>query len=255
MTKRNSIFQTWYRLALACLCLAVTSSTLHAAYMTDYVGNTRTKSADGAVDMTANWAVLSRDDNPTPGDVFGTGIANFDQLAHSLVDTDAKYLYLYQIVNDGPMTTSFENVYLGSDPEVMTSMSTWNLVLSDSSGVVSLTNQFGVDGADFEVEAPANIGVDSPSVASPLTSLRPVSLDIFSGQLRGSYLPDLFSWETSYLIGYTSDFPPAFPPELNAPPTFAAGIIPNAVPEPSTCVLALASLIALLKRNRPSELT
>ena len=75
-----------------------------AAIMFQWTGNTY-PDLIGGVDGHVNFMVLSND-YTFSGDTFGTGLAGFDAREDPLkgsgaLDTTAKYLYLFQTVNDG----------------------------------------------------------------------------------------------------------------------------------------------------------
>jgi hypothetical protein len=189
--------------------------------------------------------------------VFGTGLANFDNLAQlgqgsRPFDTNARYLYLYQDVNSPTSTvTATITAYTAGDTRFsfVTSFAQWNLLFQDDRGVISTTNDFGADGTPFMPFAPANTGVTDPGVADGSgANLVPLSLSLSPTAFMGTYLGGLPPGGISNLYGFTTDISPfLFTDPPTAPPNFATGTypLPSAVPEPSSLSLLGLGILSI----------
>jgi hypothetical protein len=251
-----------------CGCLLVDS--VNAEYMQAFTGNTRAATTGTSGKMTGNFAVLDRLAGGSPGDVFGTGLSNFDILltlgsGSAAFDTSARYLYLYQLTHDPASTVSFSAFAVPNTDSSITSFGRWNASFSDNSGFISTTNAFGGDGNPFAQFSPAYVGVDNPDVAAqggltaPQTlTLSPTALNA-SFVFLGSYL--LQPGKTSQLLGYTSNRAPMLVTNTDGfsgtlPKLSAFTELPpvSMVPEPSSGLLALCSLCSwFLLRRRPTS--
>jgi hypothetical protein len=187
--------------ALALALLGPPAGSARAGFLLEFSGNTRTENLLGNLRDTINFAVLDRFSGPSnPGDVLGTGLADFDNLAQlgqgsRPFDTTARYLYLYQDVNSPTSTvTATITAYTAGDTRFsfVSSFAQWNLLFQDDRGVISTTNDFGADGAPFMPFAPANTGVTDPGVADGSgANLVPLSLTLSPTAFMGTYLGGL----------------------------------------------------------------
>ena len=231
------------------------TSTTKAGYLEAYSGNTRA-SIINVGQLATEFAVLDQfNGNSSPGDVFGTGLPNFDNLAvglngSTMIDTSARYLYLYQEVISPTSPDAFVDEVFGDSTQRflhVTSFAAWNAVLSDDNGPVTTANDFGTDGVAYAPSASANLGVTDPSVASTTQVLNQVFLSSTPTELESSfYIPPGY---TSQLYGFTTNTPPTLLAQVEQP-NFAAGTIPVPVPEPSSALLACLACLGTLCAGR-----
>jgi hypothetical protein len=191
------------------LALVSCAATAHATIVASHSGNTRTVAESIMTnDFTLNFAVFER--GGTAGDRFGTGLADFDSRfvpgANSpAFDTTARYLYLYQSVNDGN-GSPLEEFTLPVGP--ITSLGYWPRVLADNGEVIGPNNPFGQSTLPFLPAAPATLGVTNGRVSSTQSDTNPNTLEYDGVQIRSTY--DLAADDRLALIGFTSNRPPMF---------------------------------------------
>jgi hypothetical protein len=252
------------RCAVCFISIGFLTNASSAGFLDSFCGNSRAANPVGSLLLSGNFAVLDRfSGTSSPGDVFGTGLAEFDNVAtlglgSAAFDTNARYLYLYQTVNS-PMSTiiGLGGTYGdGKDRfSTITSYAHWGLFLSDNNGILSTSNDFGIDGVPFMPAALPNIGVIAPSVSSD-----PSAGELFAVALDPS--PTLFTvlgglpqGSINRLHGYTTNQPPEFIYEPIIP-GFATWSypVPQVVPVPSTLLLVLLAtptgLSAATRRRR-----
>lgn len=233
-------------IATFAFCLATASSGLvQAGIVQNMSGNHRAVAqwVPGA-DETVNFGVYRRD-GVRRKDKFGTGLAGFDTefvrgRNSPQLDTSARYLYLYQVVNDGPGSLPFRVAGLGVPRSSITSWGSWDLALRDNSGVVGPNNQFGLDGARFVPDAPANTGINSPGVRRVSRYQERPTVRSLSNGLQVQWQLD--RGETSWIFGFTSNYAPYMwrPNPATSANDWAIGAHP--IPNSPTRVLALSSL-------------
>ena len=248
-----------------------------ATYIGGLIGNTRP--GGGNANYTINFAVL----NPfmgNPNDTWAadrTGMLNVNGAfrpgqGSPALDTNAQYLYLYQVVNNSPMngpTLKFQLLSLPFDTN-SGAITSWGAFLglgfSDDNGVVNTTNSFGLDNVPFDNPAVINIGVTNPSVAMIGGLGIPPSTDVVRitatmGRFDATWgLTHLAPGEISSVYGFTTNLPPTvFTPRNtgvggtdNAMPV---GWVASPVPAPGAlALLAIGSALAtpLVPRRRRS---
>jgi len=240
---------------LLTLAVVAVGAPARAAFLTTDSGNTQpyhTVPGPG-VGGTVNFTVLDRTGG-TAGDVFGTGIANFDALfvaaaGSGAFDASAQYLYLYQTVNNGPSAGSFpiSTNTVEVTPGFLTSYGTFT-------GTSFSTTVLGAP-AGFNDPSAISTGA-SPVIVTGQGGLSSPGLILGSTSLRALFTPELFAGGKSVLWGYTSNRAPAIGQTgLIDGGTTSNGAVPTAagppVPEPSAVVLSLIGLpIGLLLRRR-----
>jgi hypothetical protein len=233
--------------------LSAWAGQVQAGYLQAFSGNTRSATGVGGGDVTGEFAVLDRlSGNSVPGDVFGTGFANFDS-AMSLAsgstafDTTARYLYLYEhVVSPSSADDFIGDGYGDQSPRFsgVTSYGEWNLMFSDNAGPLSSSNSFGTDGIAFSGPSPANLGVISPSIVSPgATLLHSVSLTLSPTSFQSTFF--VSPGQITELYGFTSNVPPTMLTQSEGP-NFAGGTLPVPTPEPASWILAVLGLLGLL---------
>jgi hypothetical protein len=173
-------------------------------------GNHRARAESSSTplaDESVSFAVFRR--SGVAGDVFGTGLSNFDSLfsrgsGSPAFDTTAEYLYLYQAVNDGVGTANFSRIEFPAAQ--VTSWGTLNRRLADNDGVVRVDNPFGSNSASFQPAAPASLGVSGGLVSTDSAQLVPTSTSYTGGQIVSTH--NLGVNATLSIFGFTSDRPP-----------------------------------------------
>lgn len=239
-----------------------------ASFISDASGNTRTTRLIGG-DGTLNFAVFDLQDQDLPSAVL-TSFAPGAGSDSSLTTGNPRYLYVYQVLNDGsvPCTVDYLNVDLGQVP--ISEIKAWGsfpgLSLKDDGGVVGAAagltdnrlNAFGMDDTPFTIGGSATIGVTAPSFDSTLTDLespyrvRPVT-HYDQNVLTVGFEP-IFNYNTpgqkfrSALFGFTTDFAPKLAKArfTDGMTCSTAGGVVAPVPEPATWALLLAAGPALL---------
>jgi hypothetical protein len=245
---------TWLRLTgrkvrpallpvVVAVAAAMVGTPARAAYLASFSGNTQPyhNNVQGpGVGGTVNFAVYDTTGG-SAGDTWGTGVANFNSLftaaaGSGALDTTAKYLYVYQTVNNGPSAGSFPisvNAVL-VNPALVTSYGTFT-GSSFSATVLGSPAGFGNPAADTTGATPGittgQSGLNAPTVGLRTTSL----VAIFS--------PEIAANSKSNLWAYTSNAAPIFAQTgLLDGGTTADGRVPTAVPEPSAALLSLIGL-------------
>ncbi|MGE0535154.1 MAG: PEP-CTERM sorting domain-containing protein [Pirellulales bacterium] len=248
--------------------LSLQGAPSHADYLPDYSGNSRGDTDPTNGRRIVTFAVLDRLTGPsTAGDVFGTGLADFDSLAvtgggSASFDTQARYLYLYQFVmsTESPSDWFMFRAGVTGVPLPITSYQQWSLFLADNSGNVSPVNDFGVDGIAFSPLAPANLGVSDPHVSAvgETGSLIGATFVATPTSFGGLFDSLIYPGQMSGLWGITSNAPPTFY-FSPAGPLEAAATIPIPTPEASSLALLSAGAMGLaglvLRRRRSVKMT
>lgn len=244
--------------AFVALGAVLATAPAQAAFIAADSGNTQpyhTVPGPG-VGGTVNFAVFDNTGG-TSGDTFGTGISNFNSLftaasGSAAFDTTAKFLYLYQTVNNGPSAGSFpistNTVFV--TPSLLSSYGTFT-------GTKFSTTVLGTP-AGFGDPSTGSVPTSPVVLVSGQAGLSAPSLTLGSSSLRALYSPELVSGAMSILWGYTSNSAPVFAATgLIDGGTTADGRAPAAavtVPEPSAVVLSLIGVpFALLLRRRVSR--
>jgi hypothetical protein len=207
-----------------------------------FSGNTQPSQGATGVEGTVNFAVYDQTTGGSAGDTFGVGLAGFDALfaASTLsgpLDTSARYLYLYQTVNNSENTSmvpiSANTVQI--TPSLLTS---WGRF--DDTTFASTVNG---SPAGFGDPSPSSVG--AIAVVTTDSGLFEPTVVRGSASLLAFYLTaEIPVGSKSELWGYTSDFAPIFGTTgLIDGGTTADGTVPTAaVPEPSTLAFALCGV-------------
>jgi hypothetical protein len=274
---------------LACLAVPVLGPSARAGILGPDSGNTTAASQNNpganSVAGSINFAVY-KNGGGSGNDVFGTGFANLDTsgvttfntksttggpAANTPLDSHAKYLYVYQVSNNGPGHMSF-NLTLPVNAAKVTSFGVlFNgktpLGFTDSQGLVSGqylaskgANNLGPEtfsgGANshltgFTPNAPgnligSNVGGFNPGIANNPHAFSRISLDLQGSDLLVDFPHgSLKSGSTSELFYFTSNMAPSlfFGSLLNDDGMTAlgqfAGPSPRVVPAPPSLVLCL----------------
>jgi Family of unknown function (DUF5689) len=245
---------------LAAAILIIANSRTNAAYLNAFSGNCDGAAVTGGED-TINFAVLDRlSGASSAGDVFGTGFAGFDNQAVAgggtgTFDTTARYLYLYQLVN-APASAQFLGNFGVSPPDGkvrfvgVSSYEQWKLFLADDGGVVSTTNNFGLDAIPFTASAPANVGVANPivSASGSVATLNPM---VFSAPTPTSFSvahsPELQPGGISRLFGFTTNVSPEYVHRQGDIDLIGSTKpAPVAAPEPNSCLLFAIGMVVII---------
>jgi hypothetical protein len=218
------------RVATAVLAVGLTlawGGVSRAAFIAADSGNTNISSNPpvvGGVDGTINFGVelnTGAGFSPTSGTfVAGTG--------SGALDTTAKYLYLYQVTNNGSISASISSASIGINTGSATSYGYFTgSTLSDNAGEVRGTplpvgNDFGTDGAVFVNGAPANLGVVTPGMVAATGTGVQVPKVPTSVSINGTGSSLVVSWTAasgtsspianggrSVVFGFTSNLSPA----------------------------------------------
>src|SRR5262249_28342902 len=181
--------------------------------------------------------------------------------------TNAKSLYLYQLVNNGPTTQFVSSIGL-----TVRNATSWGyfggLGLFDDQGAMTAANTMGEDGTIFVINAAVSAGGTATAGVTAIPDGK-APLNVFVEQDTGGQGNDSFraEWsknnavkfnQRSVIFGYTSDAPPDLAQfsaqaalAANAQ-TFGSGVRQggdsgggNQTPEPSTLVLSCLGLLGL----------
>jgi hypothetical protein len=284
--------------ALASLALLVSGPLCHAGILGPDSGNSTASNGHPAglpfTDGTFNFAVYKNNGGPG-NDVFGTGFANLDTSgvtshnskstslgpsATAPFDTHAKYLYVYQISNNGPGIDFFNTKIPVTSAKNITSYGvlvsgTTPLGFKYDGGLVNGqqlqskgANNFGpaTFGGNpsqltgFQQNAPArligsNVGPSNPAIATNPGVFKQIGLDLQSNELIVSFgSKGLRSGNTSELFYFTSNAPPSLlfaeltgergtgPSALGQVASPSASPLRSAAPAPPAVVLSLLGI-------------
>lgn len=210
-----------------------------AAFLQKGCGNTRPQASQG-VGSTINFAVLERTGG-VPGDTWATGLGDFDSrfvrgidyedLMSPRLDRGAKYLYLYQTVNNGEygLPVEHSSIRLLVDPRYLTS---WGYfedagLAEDVNGdgaleAVSFTKFFGVPSIP-KMESPASVGCTNPAVVDIRggedAALNPDQVTLMASYVAASWRePHLKKNRRGPLFGFTTNLPWTMDQGLIHPP-------------------------------------
>jgi len=198
-----------------------------------------------------------------------TGYAQkFDQMFNpgtgsGPLNTANRYLYLVQVVNNGPNTDGISTVTIPKLAGRIGSFGTFEgkktTDASDNRGAVSLTNNLGTDGHPFDgiaYTATVKPGVSSSNTTAGNTNTR-VSMALVGNDLVITFTGGLANGLKSVLIGFTSDVAPFMRSDaftLSDGTHTASGQAPVPTPEPTALALAgiglACSLTVYLRRKR-----
>lgn len=211
-------------LTIAAILLAVPAAA-HADFLAGFTGNTSpgVLSSTGGLDGTINFTVLDKLYD-IRGDAWGSGFSGFNAAFRPGVDQNnrpspaldvrAKYIYIYQVVNDGPTQTPIDltAVRLYVDPSYITSWGTLsNLGFADIEGEVSATNVFGKP-HDFANPAGMNTDVTDPKiislVGSPDVPKNPDYVTLYRESVEAEWSTAINAGQRSSLFCFTSNLPP-----------------------------------------------
>jgi hypothetical protein len=256
--------------ALAVGGILVTSPA-RAGFIQTFSGNTSPQDLNGrgvGVNSTVNFAVLDRSGND-PTDPWGTGYKGFTDTFVSgsakkqILDTKAKYLYLYQVTNNQPASSKDLITFVRQELKEadVGSISSWgyfkDLGLADSLGPVSATNFFGnlkIPGNPAQASTGVGNPVSNPSVVAINGGVTPDSVTVagisFTARWPNEKKTGLAGQDRSVLFGYTSSVEPFSRLDtVNSPSTFAkgTGVAPNSnpligTPEPPSLILMLTGV-------------
>jgi len=261
-------------LAIISLTIALSPAPVQADFMQGYSGNTRAKGDAGTgIDGTFSFAVI--DDT---GVRWQDAVGGFTFVPASdyrgTLDTKARYLYLYQAVNDGTNTTTIDDVTINLGHSQYGDITSWGYFMAGNNGVSLRDSQgrvgdllaagnpqlnaFGdTDNASYGLGvAPANLGYAPGSAGfdSSLTDLAAPFMVRLSQQSTTVALkayfdsivnqPDLDFRST--IFGFTSNVAPGFDTvNFQDGGGQAIGTVVAPVPEPAT-VAGLLTLLPLL---------
>jgi hypothetical protein len=264
--------------ALAVGVILVTSPA-RAGFIQMFSGNTSPQDLNGrgvGVNSTVNFAVLDRSGND-PTDPWGTGYKGFTDTFVSgsakkqMLDTKAKYLYLYQVTNNQPAGSKDLITRVNQDLRRadVASISSWgyfkDLGLADSSGPVDATNFFGnlkIPGNPAE----ASTGASNPSVVAINGGITPESFTVgvitFTARWPNEKKTGLAGQDRSVLFGFTSSVEPFPLDDTVASPSITElargkGVAPVSnpligMPEPPSLTLVLTgvALVSVFRVGR-----
>jgi hypothetical protein len=293
---RRSALLTWVSLATA-------GPPVRADILGPSSGNTTAASQNSpnahSATGTINFAVY-KNNGGTGNDVFGTGFSSLDSsgvtafntksttlgpAANAAFDTHAKYLYVYQLSNNGPGRMSF-NAMLPVNAKDVTSFGVLQngktpLGFTDAQGLVTGqylaskgANNFGAEtfsgGSNshltgFVPNAPASLlgspSTFKPGIANDPNALGRIALELQANDLLVNFPHSLHSGSTSELFYFTSNVAPTFlfGSLVNDDGMVAVGQIAgpsgSVVPAPPALVLGLLGVAAFaaggLRRRRP----
>jgi hypothetical protein len=277
------------------VALLLGSGRARAEFLSSFSGNTNPTDSSSVsqrnLDGTYNFGVLDRTTGGVAGDVFGA-VTNYDKPVNSpdryaanfdskfvpgsgsgALDTSARYLYLFQIVNNGPNTNALQKAisYIG-DASLITSWGyfgagTSKVGLNNGQGQVTYYNDFATQGntGNFAPDALATTNAVKPGVVSIAKGdgngnidpgIRPVTVTLVGNDLVTTFGGgELANDHRSVLIGFTSNHAPGLVNDNNGSDVnssifrlydgnghFAQGHAPIPMPEPSALVLVAVGL-------------
>jgi hypothetical protein len=216
--------------ALVLLVALGLTGSADAALIASSSGNTNPGNL--GTDATVNFAVLTNDGLAATlaGDTFGTGysgLGGFDSkffagTGSGAFDVLANYLYLFQVVNNGPGSNAIRDVSVSLlvDPMYLTSHGRFTGIgFEDNLGLVSATNNFGSDAMVFSNTDPANFGVTAAGGGSiaedlPLGYYTPFIISKGPGNFSATFFvsglggTSIANGGRSLLFGFTTDLSP-----------------------------------------------
>jgi hypothetical protein len=251
MNKLSRFMQSWLRLAVLAATVFLGAPRAEAGYLLPFTGNTFPVDSVPGVDGHVNFTVLDHTGG-VAGDSFGTGVAGFDThftpgLGSGGLDTTARFLYLFQTVNDGSNTLPISVNSVQAADAFVTSHGEWT-----TGGTLGFTNAgiptiaggpyLGAGGASAAPgdPSPALTG-GMPGIASVPGLVGPAfTTSSGSTSIAANFNPALGARFTSAIWGYTSNIVPIFSEtSIQDGGTSALGMVPSAsIPEPSSIVLA-----------------
>jgi len=199
------------------------------------------------VDGHVNFTVLDHTGSGV-GDSFGTGLAGFDAtfskgFLSGGLDTSARYLYLFETVNDGTNPLAISSNTVASSG--VTSWGTFSGVGFTNSGTPTAPGGPYLGGAGGASTTRGNSSGTGVTGGVPGAAFLPgygpqIVLNQTSSvqaEFLGGGLP---AGSISYVWGYTSNLVPTFgPTNIQDGGTGAGGTVPTATPEPCSLVLFL----------------
>jgi len=208
-------------LLLATAILAISGGTqrLEAGFILPKgAGNTFPTNKDGDVDGHVNFAVLDRSGGVL-GDTWGTGMAGFDAFfvkdsigfsTSGPLDTAARFLYLFQTVNDGVNSLEIGLNSVQVDPTAVTSFGVFFGLGFTESSVLTAAGGPYLGGASAAPGDKSGMSVGgSPGVAVNGAAVSPVDFNKTGSSLQAMYLfPALTPGSISMIWGYTSNAKP-----------------------------------------------
>jgi hypothetical protein len=263
-------------LAIISLTIALSPAPVQADFMQAYSGNTRAKGEVGTgIDGTFSFAVIDDTGDRWQDAVGGfTFVPALDYHGGGL-DTKARYLYLYQALNDGTNSTTIDDVTINLSHARYGDITSWGYFMAGSNGV-SLRDSQGRVG---DLLAPGNPqlnafgdtdnAVYSLGVAPPKVGFTPGSAGFDSNltDLKAPFMMRLVPQSTtlslkayfdpivnppqpgdfrSTIFGFTSNVAPGFDTvNFQDGGGQAIGTVVAPVPEPAT-VAGLLTLLPLL---------
>ena len=260
---------TLLTLSLLGLAVALGPTAAHADFMSSFCGSTRAEGTLGAgVDGTISFAVVDVVDDPLNVKEELLAFTFVPGLNSGGFDDSARYVYLYQAVNDGPNTSAISDITVGLSTVQSTEISSWGyfdgLSLSDAQGAVgqpggladNRLNAFGdIDDAAFAELAAASTGVTQPGFNTTLTDLEmpllirvsdPGAEDNFTATFDPIHNYNQPNFRST-VIAFTTNAPPDFDTvNFQNGGGQAMGTVASPVPEPSTGVLAAIGFVGLL---------
>lgn len=231
-------------------------------------GNTDEGSAGSGLLATTSFAVMSR--TGPAGDRFATGLTNFDLrfvpgVTSPPLDTSAKYLYIYQDVNDFPSKLGLGEVWTKMPGVSVSQITSWGSFadtgFKDVEGPVDAQNPFGWPNPLSPHTA--HLGVTNPGAlfiaggTSPGQNPTVVYLaDVWSGAaltFRRRWVGPLGvePGHRGTILGYTSNYPPtlnpngANPSPVSIPNVVYAAVAPDTTPATISIVEGSADAIGV----------
>lgn len=258
-----------HRMSMGLIAALAICHCADAAILSQVSGNSRATGFNSLVpaipfvDGSASFAVFSNTGGA--GDVFGTGFAGFDTSAFSAgidglggfsaaFDTTAKFLYAYQLVNDGSSAVVIRQLTVSLNNNPSSAATSWGffggLGFFDGAAVAA-SNPFGNNGPFVGPgTAPADtigaLGGPYVSAAAPdrVPNLIGQNGVLNSGgQISISFNPlTLNAGQRSPLIVFTSNLAPTFitAPMQDGGALPASLTVPTLVPEPGSLLLLFA---------------
>jgi hypothetical protein len=261
------------RLGLVIVLFTAVSHVEAGMFIATFTGTTE-MSEDGDFDGMVSFSVyeVSAGDTDWTDDFFVGFMANSITGSGS-VDTDARYVYFYQVVNNNPVDTGIDipldgySVLSGVDAYTSggyLSNTTDPLVFNDSAGAINATTNPSIGSPPPSGDNTTTFGsLVSPFFVADSAARVPMSVSLGGGSLTATAN---FTWpsvvggrinsgQVSPVLFLTSDLPPAFGPgTIRFGSGMSNSLVPVHNPEPGTVALWLGlgaiGIVAFSRRKR-----